>query len=51
MCRDKVNGVDNLTVYNFIFPSFTSPPTNKETIVYMAVKMLEIQKIIESITT
>lgn len=51
MCRDKVNGVDKLTVYNFIFPSFTSPPTNKETIVYMAVKMLEIQKIIESITT
>lgn len=46
-CKNKANG---LSVYNFIFPSFKTPPTNKETIVYMAVKMLEIEKILESVT-
>lgn len=45
-CKNKSTG---LSVYKFIFPSFTSSPTNKETIVYMAVKMLEIEKLLESV--
>lgn len=46
-CKNESAG---LSVYSFIFPSFKSSPKNKETIVYMAVKMLEIQKLLESIT-
>lgn len=45
-CKNKSTG---LSVYKLIFPSFTSSPTNKETIVYMAIKMLEIEKLLESV--
>lgn len=45
-CKNKSTG---LSVYKLIFPSFTSSLTNKETIVYMAIKMLEIEKLLESV--
>ena len=38
-----------LAIYNFVFPSLNSPPTNKDTIVFMAIKMLEIQKLLEAV--
>ena len=48
ICKDKTKC---LAIYNFVFPSLNSPPTNKDTIVFMAIKMLEIQKLLESAAT
>lgn len=47
ICKNKTGCT---AVYNFVFPSLNSSPTNKETIVFMAIKMLEIQKLLESTT-
>ena len=46
VCKDKTKC---LAIYNFVFPSLNSPPTNKDTIVFMAIKMLEIQKLLEAV--
>ena len=46
VCKDKTKC---LAIYNFVFPSLNSPPTNKDTIVFMAIKMLEIQKLLEAL--
>ncbi len=37
VCKDKLKC---LAIYNFVFPSLKLPPTNKDTIVFMAIKML-----------